>query len=98
MLDNAVKYTNLKGKIDIYVQDTINFMKIDIKDNGIGIDKNEFNNIFKRFYRSEEVQGLEGSGVGLYLSRKILESQGGNIIVSSQKGEGSKFSLFLTKL
>lgn len=98
ILDNAVKYTNLKGKIDIYVQDAINFMRIDIKDNGIGIDKNEFNNIFKRFYRSEEVQELEGSGVGLYLSRKILESQGGNIIVSSQKGEGSKFSLFLTKL
>lgn len=98
VLDNAVKYTNLKGKIDIYVQDAINFMRIDIKDNGIGIDKNEFNNIFKRFYRSEEVQELEGSGVGLYLSRKILESQGGNIIVSSQKGEGSKFSLFLTKL
>lgn len=98
ILDNAVKYTNLKGKIDIYVQDAINFMRIDIKDNGIGIDKNEFNNIFKRFYRSEEVQELEGSGVGLYLSRKIIESQGGNIIVSSQKGEGSKFSLFLTKL
>ncbi|WP_195945516.1 sensor histidine kinase [Paraclostridium bifermentans] len=98
ILDNAVKYTNLKGKIDIYVQDAINFMRIDIKDNGIGIDKNEFNNIFKRFYRSEEVQDLEGSGVGLYLSRKILESQGGNIIVSSQKGEGSKFSLFLTKV
>lgn len=98
ILDNAIKYTNLKGKIDIYVQDVINFMRIDIKDNGIGIDKNEFNNIFKRFYRSEEVQELEGSGVGLYLSRKILESQGGNIIVSSQKGEGSKFSLFLTKV
>lgn len=98
ILDNAVKYTNLKGKIDIYVQDAINFIRIDIKDNGIGIDKNEFNNIFKRFYRSEEVQDLEGSGVGLYLSRKILERQGGNIIVSSQKGEGSKFSLFLTKV
>ena len=98
ILDNAVKYTNLKGKIDIYVQDAINFIRIDIKDNGIGIDKNEFNNIFKRFYKSEEVQELEGSGVGLYLSRKILESQGGNIIVSSQKGEGSKFSLFLTKV
>lgn len=98
ILDNAVKYTNLKGKIDIYFQDAINFMRIDIKDNGIGIDKNEFNNIFKRFYRSEEVQELEGSGVGLYLSRKIIESQGGNIIVSSQKGEGSKFSLFLTKV
>ncbi|GAA0698166.1 HAMP domain-containing sensor histidine kinase [Paraclostridium ghonii] len=98
ILENGVKYTNYNGKIDIYVQDVINFIRIDIKDNGIGIDKNEFNNIFKRFYRSEEVQELEGSGVGLYLSRKILESQGGNIIVSSKKDEGSKFSLFLTKV
>lgn len=98
ILENGVKYTNYNGKINIYVQDVINFIRIDIEDNGIGIDKNEFNNIFKRFYRSEEVQELEGSGVGLYLSRKILESQGGNIIVSSKKGEGSKFSLFLTKM
>ncbi|WP_371025293.1 HAMP domain-containing sensor histidine kinase [Paraclostridium ghonii] len=98
ILENGVKYTNYNGKINIYVEDVINFIRIDIKDNGIGIDKNEFNNIFKRFYRSEEVQELEGSGVGLYLSRKILESQGGNIIVSSKKDEGSKFSLFLTKV
>ena len=80
------------------VSETINFIRIDIQDNGIGIDKSEFNNIFKRFYRNEEVEDIEGSGVGLYLSRKILEQQGGNIIVSSKKGQGSKFSLFLTKV
>ncbi|MEG2246678.1 MAG: HAMP domain-containing sensor histidine kinase [Peptostreptococcaceae bacterium] len=98
ILENAVKYTNENGKVNIYVEDTINFVKINIHDNGIGIDKNEFNNIFKRFYRSEEVEEIEGSGVGLYLSRKIIESQGGNIVVDSRKGNGSKFSLFLTKL
>lgn len=98
VIDNGVKYTDKNGKINISVSQTINFVRIDIKDNGIGIDKLEFNNIFKRFYRNSEVEDIEGSGVGLYLSRKILEQQGGNIIVSSKKGEGSKFSLFLTKV
>lgn len=98
VIDNGVKYTDENGKINISVSQTINFVRIDIKDNGIGIDKLEFNNIFKRFYRNSEVEDIEGSGVGLYLSRKILEQQGGNIIVSSKKGEGSKFSLFLTKV
>ena len=82
----------------VQVLKTINFIRIDIKDNGIGIDKSEYNDIFKRFYRSEKVDDIEGSGVGLYLTRKILERQGGNIIVSSQKEQGSKFSLFLTKV
>lgn len=98
ILENGVKYTHDNGKIEVSLQETINFIRIDIKDNGIGIDKSEFNNIFKRFYRSEKVEEMEGSGVGLYLSRKIIESQGGNIIVSSKIGQGSKFSLFLTKV
>lgn len=98
ILENGVKYTHDNGKIEVSLKETINFIRIDIKDNGIGIDKSEFNNIFKRFYRSEKVEEVEGSGVGLYLSRKIIESQGGNIIVSSKIGQGSKFSLFLTKV
>ena len=98
ILENGVKYTHDNGKIEVSLQETINFIRIDIKDNGIGIDKSEFNKIFKRFYRSEKVEEVEGSGVGLYLSRKIIESQGGNIIVSSKIGQGSKFSLFLTKV
>lgn len=98
ILENGVKYTHDNGKIEVSLQETINFIRIDIKDSGIGIDKSEFNNIFKRFYRSEKVEEVEGSGVGLYLSRKIIESQGGNIIVSSKIGQGSKFSLFLTKV
>lgn len=100
VLDNAVKYTQINGEINISVEETANYFKIIIEDNGSGIKKSEFNNIFKRFYRgiSEEVESIEGSGVGLYLSRKILEEQGGNIMVSSELGVGSKFSLFLTTM
>ncbi|HGM3505591.1 TPA: sensor histidine kinase [Clostridioides difficile] len=100
VLDNAVKYTQINGEINISVEETANYFKVIIEDNGRGIKKDEFNNIFKRFYRgvSEEMESIEGSGVGLYLSRKILEEQGGNIIVSSKVGRGSKFSLFLTTM
>lgn len=100
VLDNAVKYTERNGEVNISVEETVNYFKIIIEDNGRGIAKNEFNNIFKRFYRGtdEEIESIEGSGIGLYLSRKILEEQGGNIMVSSNLGKGSKFSLFLTTM
>lgn len=100
ILDNAVKYTDEGGYINIYTEESINYFKINIEDNGMGIDPKEFNNIFKRFYRvdSKEVENIEGSGVGLYLSRKIIEEQGGNVIVSSRLGKGSKFTIFLTTL
>lgn len=98
IIENSIKYTSNSGNINIYTEETINYFKINIEDNGIGIEEKEYNNIFKRFYRgqSEEIEQIEGSGVGLYLSRKILEEQGGNVIVSSKVGKGSKFTLFLT--
>lgn len=99
ILDNAIKYSEAKTTIQVRLEKTINFLRIEIEDEGIGIDKKEYNRIFKRFYRgkSNQVQQSEGAGVGLYLSRKILEEQGGNIIVSSKKqGEGSKFILQLS--
>lgn len=97
ILENSIKYTNYGGKINVKIQNINLYVKVDIEDNGIGIQKEEFNNIFKRFFRgkSEYVQKVEGSGVGLYLTRKILEEQGGSIVVDSTVGIGTKFSLFL---
>ncbi|MFT8312900.1 MAG: HAMP domain-containing sensor histidine kinase [Clostridium sp.] len=99
VLENAVKYSYKNGEINISVAKLNSYIRIDIKDSGIGIAKEDFNKIFKRFFRgnSDLVQEEEGSGVGLYLSRKILEEQGGSIIVDSLLGKGSKFSLFLQK-
>lgn len=99
ILENGVKYTGSKGRIQLQVTETEFFIRLDITDNGIGIPKEEYNDIFKRFYRgrSETVRKTEGSGVGLYLARKILEEQGGSIIVGPAPGSGTRFSLFLQK-
>lgn len=99
VLENAVKYTHTNGMIKVAMVELTSYIRIDIEDNGISIPKEEFNNIFKRFYRGkqEEVKNIEGSGVGLYLTRKILEEQGACITVESTLGKGTRFSLFLQK-
>ena len=68
------------------------YTSIEIEDQGIGIPKEDRNKIFLRFFRgdSDIVKGQDGSGVGLYLTRKILEEQGGTVSVKSG-GEGSTF-------
>lgn len=93
ILDNAVKYSPAGTTVRIRVQTLCSFVRVEIEDQGIGIPKEEYNKIFKRFYRGrhETVQRIEGSGVGLYLSRKILEEQGGTLSVKAAKGQGSIF-------
>lgn len=97
VLENAIKYSDEKGTLIIYMERMQSYTRIDIEDSGIGIQTNEFNNIFKRFYRGKEdrIKNSKGSGIGLYLTRKILEEQNGSIIVNSEFGKGSKFSLYL---
>ena len=95
IIENAVKYTNYGGNINIEVVPLEIFTRIDISDDGIGIEEKEINNIFKRFYRGDEVQQIEGVGIGLYLTREIISKQGGYLKVKSKKGVGSKFTVFL---
>lgn len=95
ILDNAVKYTENGGHIKIEVKPYEIFCRIDIKDNGIGISEEEHSKIFSRFYRSQNVQSIEGVGIGLFLTREILSAQGGYMKVTSKVGEGSTFSVFL---
>lgn len=94
ILDNAVKYTS-QGRVEIRTSRYGMFTAIEVEDTGLGLDEEEIPEIFKRFYRGREVQEQEGVGIGLYLSREILAGQGGYIKVTSQKGKGSVFALFL---
>lgn len=94
ILENAVKYTPKNGLINIKVQRYEIFVRVDIKDNGVGINEDELPKIFKRFYRGENGKDVEGIGIGLYLTREIITRQGGYIKVNSNK-DGSKFSVFL---
>lgn len=97
IVDNAIKYTE-KGGIKITVKDYEMFACIKISDTGRGIPEEEQAKIFSRFYRSENVSKEEGLGIGLYLSRQIITSENGYIKVISEKGKGSEFSVFLSKL
>ena len=97
IVDNAVKYTDNGGHINIEVKEYEMFCRIDIKDSGIGISEEEQSNIFSRFYRSQRVQNIDGIGIGLFLTREILSAQGGYMKVASKIGEGSTFSVFLPK-
>ncbi len=95
LLENAVKYTDRGGTISICVKSYDLYTEIQIVDNGRGIQKEEMIDIFKRFYRSPEVENMEGSGIGLYLSNLILEKEKGYMTVDSEYGKGSCFSVFL---
>lgn len=95
ILENAIKYSDENSRIKIQLIPLELFTEIRISDEGIGIRNEEITDIFKRFYRSREVENKEGSGIGLYLSRLILEQEKGYLTVTSEHGKGSSFSVFL---
>lgn len=98
IVDNAVKYTPAGGAITISAREYEMFARIDIADTGIGMSEEETAKIFTRFYRSPEVRDERGVGIGLYLAREIVAKEGGYIKVTSSKGTGSVFSVFLPKM
>lgn len=95
LLENAIKYTEKGGFISIRVKSYELYTEIQVSDNGRGIRQEELTDIFKRFYRSPEVENMEGSGIGLYLCNMILEKEKGYITAISEYGKGSCFSVFL---
>lgn len=95
VLDNAVKYTPEGGRIEVRVEAWESFAKIDVADSGKGIAESNQAAIFKRFYREPEVSEVPGVGLGLYLTREIVQRQGGYIKVRSTPGQGAVFSIFL---
>ena len=89
------RYEKMREQNNISLNIDKLFTEIQIEDNGIGIRETELADIFKRFYRSKDVEKKEGSGIGLYLSRLILEKEKGYMTVKSVYGKGSCFSVFL---
>jgi signal transduction histidine kinase len=95
VLENAVKYSAPGGDIAVSVEPLPLYTKVNVADCGLGVEKDEWNLIFKRFYRGRNAKGSEGAGLGLYLAALIMEKQGGYIAVDSVPGEYTVFSLFL---
>lgn len=97
VLDNAIKYSNAGSCVFIGVHKLPNLIMIDIEDEGMGIPTEELHRIFQRFYRgkSASCQVKEGAGIGLYLTRKIIEEQGGTIVAKRKLQNGTIFRITL---
>ncbi len=96
VIDNAVKYTPQGGFICLQITEYPSFLRLDISDSGVGIPEEEQAKIFGRFYRGKQSVGTDGVGIGLYLTREIINKQNGYMKVSSDEN-GSTFSMFLKK-
>lgn len=97
LLSNAVKYTPEGGAIAIEARKVMSEVSIRVKDSGVGIDPEVQETIFEKFTRVENELSTDvnGSGVGLYLTKQIVELHGGRIAVKSQDGKGSTFTVHI---
>lgn len=90
ILDNAIKYSEENTKISIHIMKLNQMVRIEFKDQGMGIPDEEKHNIFKRFYRGINSDLADGSGVGLYLARRIISEHHGTIMVKDNMVNGEK--------
>ncbi|MHA2390217.1 MAG: sensor histidine kinase, partial [Candidatus Hodarchaeales archaeon] len=99
VLDNAIKNSSKETrKIKIEIRNSITSIEVDIIDNGAGIDPKDLERIFDQFVTIETEYSIQGTGIGLYLSREIMNSHGGSITAYSEgKGHGMKFTLNFPK-
>ena len=98
IIKNAIEHTNIDGKIKITLEETPMSISITISDNGEGIDEREIKNIFKRFYKGKNSINPKSIGIGLSLSKKIIEAHGGSISVESELKKGTIFNIMFLKV
>lgn len=97
LLDNAIKFTNENGFIDIKVGMKDNKAYVSVQNSGLGIAEEELAHIFDRFYKTDKSRSLDknGAGLGLYIVKNIIQSHGQRVWAESRKGEFSRFSFTL---
>lgn len=96
LIDNAIKYSNEGGAINVTAVVHGDFVDVSVEDHGIGMPGNVVSNLFQKFYRSHRSrETVAGTGIGLYISKGIVESHGGSISVRSEEGRGSTFTASL---
>jgi signal transduction histidine kinase len=98
-IDNAIYYTPEGGTIDIRLEDTGESLNFTVNDSGIGVPKSEQPHLFSKFYRAANAKKArpDGTGLGLFMAKKVVIAQGGAIIFKSQEGKGSTFGFTFDK-
>jgi signal transduction histidine kinase len=96
LIDNAIKYSNEGGAVNVTAGVEGDFVKVSVEDHGIGMPGSVVSNLFHKFYRSHRSrETVAGTGIGLYITKAIVESHGGKVGVRSAEGEGSTFDFTL---
>ena len=97
LIDNAIKYSAEAPAIAVTVKKEKNSIRIEVKDNGIGIKKEHIDKIFDKLFRvpTGNVHNVKGFGLGLSYVKKIVEAHGGKVHVKSKLGDGSTFEIYL---
>lgn len=100
LISNALKYTPNGGKVDVNIYEDNNYIVLNVKDTGVGISSNDLPYVFERFYRADESRNklTGGAGIGLTISKSIVEAHGGNITVDSIIGKGTNFIVKIPKI
>lgn len=97
LLSNAVKYTPEGGKVNVTLKDDEKGIVFSVKDDGIGIPKEQQTRIFERMFRADNAATIQGTGLGLYIIKRITENIHGDIWFESVEGEGTTFTVVLPK-
>lgn len=97
LINNAIKYTDDNGRIDIIIDEFKNRVVVEVKDTGRGIKEENVDKIFEKFYQEDSSHNSEGNGLGLAIVKKIVELHKGTIEVKSKIGEGSSFIVTIPK-
>jgi signal transduction histidine kinase len=98
-LDNAIYYTRPGGKITVALTETPHAVEFTVKDTGIGVPRHMQHRLFSKFYRAENARRArpDGTGLGLFMAKKVIVAQGGAIIFDSTEGKGSTFGFRFSK-
>jgi signal transduction histidine kinase len=96
LISNAVKYTD-RGSVTVTIAETQEYCEVQVADTGIGMEAEELSHIFERFYRSDKSRSRNtgGAGIGLTITRTIVEAHGGRVGAESEAGKGSVFTVRL---
>jgi signal transduction histidine kinase len=98
-VDNAIYYTPGGGHIQVHLKDNKDTVELRVEDDGIGVPKSEQPHLFTKFYRAGNARKArpDGTGLGLFMAKKVVVAQGGSVIFESQEGKGSTFGFIFSK-